>query len=139
MHATNYYINMSYLLLWAGHCKMQKYRIFLQRYLDGNTEINNSHWIDFNYYSSVVSGNPHLMLINQLRNEQRTGQLAAPIPAGDMSLSSSGIRILPPFTPAGKLISLIHKTDTTYYINQLLLTGDCISLSSLQRLLQEGI
>lgn len=75
-----YYVISS--LLWAGHFDMQKYRQFMDRVLDGSAEIEGSHWIDPNGYSSFVSGNPHLMLINQLRSEKRTCKLTVPYTSG---------------------------------------------------------
>ncbi|KAK1369114.1 hypothetical protein POM88_035206 [Heracleum sosnowskyi] len=61
---------------------LQKYRQFMDRVLDGSAEIERSRWIDPNCYSSFVSGNPHLMLLNQLRNEKRTFKLVAPNTSG---------------------------------------------------------
>lgn len=65
--------------------------------LDGEASLDDTskYWIDCNYYSGIVRGNPNMILLNQLREEQRTGKLAAPIPA---SLP------LPPFNETGKLI-----------------------------------
>ena len=52
---------------------------------------------------SVVDGNPHLMLINQVEEAQRAGNLEAPILTSKNSSSSGGLRILPPVNPAGKI------------------------------------
>ena len=71
--------------------------------MDGTaTEISMSQWIYMHCYSTAVNGNPHLMLINQVKEAQRTGNLEAPSAASNGSSSSGGLRILPPFNPAGK-------------------------------------
>lgn len=69
----------------------------MERILDGETSLNETskYWIDSDYYSRIVGGNPNVILLNQLRERQRTGKIAAPIPA---SLP------LPPFNEVGKLI-----------------------------------
>ncbi|XP_063941852.1 two-component response regulator ORR25 isoform X2 [Daucus carota subsp. sativus] len=83
----------------ASH--LQKYRRFVKRMMDGTaTEISMSQWIYMHCYSTVVNGNPHLMLINQVKEAQRTGNLEAPSAASNGSSSSGGLRILPPFNPA---------------------------------------
>ncbi|XP_074335136.1 two-component response regulator ORR25-like isoform X2 [Apium graveolens] len=64
----------------ASH--LQKYRQFINRVLDGSADLETSHWIDVNCYSSFVSGNPHLMLIDQLRSEKRNGNLVASYRSG---------------------------------------------------------
>ncbi|KAK1374483.1 Two-component response regulator ARR-B family [Heracleum sosnowskyi] len=59
----------------ASH--IQKCRKFLQDVLDEKTNIECKKWIDLNYYSSILSGNPDLLVLNQLREEQTKERLAA--------------------------------------------------------------
>ncbi|KAK1378943.1 hypothetical protein POM88_025687 [Heracleum sosnowskyi] len=60
---------------------LQKYRKFVNRVLDGKISFKSSkYYNNRNYYSSLVGGNPDIFLINQLREERRTGKQAAPIP-----------------------------------------------------------
>ena len=75
---------------------MQKFRRYLQTILDGKTSLAESpkRWIDYNYYSSVVGGNPNKILINQLLEQRRTGKWADPIQASHP---------LPPYNEAGEL------------------------------------
>lgn len=77
---------------------MQKFRKFVQKILDGKISLEGSSkkWIDYNYYSSIVRGNPNRMLIKQHFQQRTTGIWPAAIPA---SLP------LPPITQAGKLIN----------------------------------
>ncbi|KAK1364913.1 hypothetical protein POM88_040474 [Heracleum sosnowskyi] len=87
---------------------LQKYQEFLQGVLDGTTKIQSKKWIDLDYHSSYFSGNPDLLLINQLREEQRNGRLSAHNPlrptntvrAPNGSSSSGQYRPLPPSTIA---------------------------------------
>lgn len=69
----------------------------MESVLDGETSLDETlkYWIDSNYYSRIVGGNPNSILLNQLREKRRTGRIAAPIPA---SLP------LPPLNEAGRLI-----------------------------------
>lgn len=94
---------------------MQKYRKLLVRILDGSVDIRNSRWIDYNYYSSSLGGNPHSILLNQLRDQQRIGKLAEPTPVGNLSSTLGEYRPPPPYTPAGERIGLIQNTDTIYF------------------------
>ena len=79
---------------------MQKFRRYLQTILDGKTTLDESpkRWIDYNYYSSVVGGNPNKILINQLLEQRRTGKWADPIQASHP---------LPPYNEAGELCTYI--------------------------------
>lgn len=69
----------------------------MESVLDGETSLDESskYWIDSNYNSRIVGGNPNLILLNQLREKRITGKTSAPIPA---SLP------LPPINKDGKLI-----------------------------------
>ncbi|KAK1385943.1 hypothetical protein POM88_023678 [Heracleum sosnowskyi] len=80
----------------ASH--LQKFRKFMKMVLDGETSLDETskYWIDSNYYSRFVGGNPNLILLNQLREKRMTGKTPAPIPA---SLP------LPPFNEAGASLS----------------------------------
>lgn len=55
----------------------------MQDVLDGKKYLDFSNWVDLRYYSDFVSGNPDLLLLNQLIEEQRNGKLAAgnPLPS----------------------------------------------------------
>lgn len=110
---------------------LQKYQKFLQRVLEGRTNIEFSHWIDLNYRSSFVSGNPDILLINQLREEQKNGNLATHNPlrppkepnistnvrAPNGSSTSKQYKQLPPYNKYGEIIILIY--ETIFLINQL--------------------
>ncbi|KAK1386806.1 hypothetical protein POM88_014984 [Heracleum sosnowskyi] len=82
----------------ASH--FQKYRKFLQDVLDGKTHIKCKDWVDLDYQSSVVDGNPDLLLLNQLREERRRRELRAGyVNVQALNGSSSGpYRPLPPYT-----------------------------------------
>ncbi|WOH07471.1 hypothetical protein DCAR_0726901 [Daucus carota subsp. sativus] len=56
-------------------CLRSKFQIFLRRVLNDDPDVEISHWGDLNYYTSMVAGNPTLMLINQLREDNRKGKL----------------------------------------------------------------
>ncbi|KAL1802264.1 hypothetical protein ACET3Z_030911 [Daucus carota] len=90
----------------ASH--LQKFRRYLQTILDGKTSLAESpkRWIDYNYYSSVVGGNPNKILINQLLEQRRTGKWADPIQAShplppyneaeaSLSMSTSNAMLMP--------------------------------------------
>ncbi|KAL1820006.1 hypothetical protein ACET3Z_014875 [Daucus carota] len=90
----------------ASH--LQKFRRYLQTILDGKTTLDESpkRWIDYNYYSSVVGGNPNKILINQLLEQRRTGKWADPIQAShplppyneaeaSLSMSTSNAMLMP--------------------------------------------
>lgn len=93
--------------------QLQKYRMFLQQVLDGKIQIQYSKWIDLNYNSSIVPGNPDLFLLNQLSEKRRKGDLAVgtnvQFPNG--SSSSGQYRPLPQYTRAGELIILIKEIN----------------------------
>ncbi|KAL1809250.1 hypothetical protein ACET3Z_026240 [Daucus carota] len=59
----------------ASH--LQKYQQFLEGVLAGEKNIEFSNWTDLNYYSRFVSGNPNIILLNQLKAEQRKGNSSA--------------------------------------------------------------
>lgn len=54
----------------------------MDKVLEDETSLDeNSNWIDCNYYSGAVRGNPNMILLNQLREKRRTGKTPTPIPA----------------------------------------------------------
>ncbi|KAK1361059.1 hypothetical protein POM88_045533 [Heracleum sosnowskyi] len=65
----------------ASH--LQKFRKFLEKVLDGEKSLHggSKYWIDCNYYSRIVGGNPNVIFLNQLREQRRTGKIQAAIPA----------------------------------------------------------
>ncbi|KAK1393768.1 hypothetical protein POM88_012824 [Heracleum sosnowskyi] len=63
----------------ASH--LQKFKKFLKELLDGETELGSKYWIDCNYYSEIVGGNPNVILLDQLRELRRSCKAPAPIPA----------------------------------------------------------
>ena len=72
---------------------MQKYRNFIDGILDGTIAPKSSKYCTSpSYYSNILGGNPNIILINQLIEEGRTRNYAAP---GSVSLP------LPPFNKAG--------------------------------------
>ncbi|XP_074330949.1 two-component response regulator ARR14-like isoform X2 [Apium graveolens] len=91
----------------ASH--LQKFRKFMERVLDGETSLEETskYWIDVNYYSRIVGGNPNYILLNQLREKRRTGRIAAPIQA---SLP------LPPLNEAG-VSSSMNGNNTVFMQN----------------------
>ncbi|KAK1361066.1 hypothetical protein POM88_045540 [Heracleum sosnowskyi] len=83
----------------ASH--LQKFREFMEKVLNGEARLigSSKYWIDCNYYSRIVGGNPNVILFNQLWEERRTGKRAGPIPASlplppfnDTETSSSNSR-----------------------------------------------
>lgn len=47
----------------------------VQHILDGTKNIEFNNWIDLNYYSSFISRNPDLLLVNQVKDVPRKGNL----------------------------------------------------------------
>ncbi|KAK1398055.1 hypothetical protein POM88_007918 [Heracleum sosnowskyi] len=62
---------------------LQKFNTFLDSILDGKTSLERSskRWIDYNYHSDVVGGNPNRILVKKRFEERTTGICAAPVPA----------------------------------------------------------
>lgn len=84
---------------------MQKFRKFMQRVMKKEISLNDSSkfWIDRNYHSTIVRGNPNLIIVNQLSEMQQTGKTPAPIPA---------TLPLPPYIEAGELTNYIFLLQT---------------------------
>ncbi|WOG95610.1 hypothetical protein DCAR_0414935 [Daucus carota subsp. sativus] len=99
----------------ASH--LQKYQKFLERVLAGEKNIEFSNWTDLNYYSSFVKGNPNLVLLNLLRDEQMKGNLAAQNP---LRLQKEGTSARAPngssssFHPLPQL-TLVRSSSRTIY------------------------
>ncbi|WOG96969.1 hypothetical protein DCAR_0416308 [Daucus carota subsp. sativus] len=49
--------------------------------MDGTASLEEgrNQWVDCQYYSSIVGGNPNMILLGQLLEQRRTGKSAAPI------------------------------------------------------------
>ena len=95
--------------------------------LVGEKNIEFSNWTDLNYYSSFVMGNPNLVLLNQLRDEQRKGNLAAQNPLrpqkeGNLNIAArapngslSSFQRLPKLILRGQLIHYINDTSLKFF------------------------
>ena len=92
---------------------MQKFQKFLDKVMDGTTSLEQgrNQWVDCQYYSSIVGGNPNRILLGQLLEQRRTGKSAAPIKVSQP---------LPPYIEAGKLINNIFSySKVVMYLNLL--------------------